>query len=181
MALHDEVYYYLSRKNKAIAEAFRQQYNPTDAHPRSRTHLTRLNCFWHMHLGTVTNTDTVVVVEGDTVYTTIYDTIIITETIEVPGDDITATIVIDIEGTCNDISTGMTEGDFTANELTAYPNPVLDVLNIQINNTSSISGSFTLNIYAIDGSLVKTETISSTATVDLSSLEAGFHVIEVIE
>ena len=129
---------------------------------------------------TVTNTDTVVVVEGDTVYTTIYDTIIITETIEVPGDDITATIVIDIEGTCNDISTGMTEGDFTANELTAYPNPVLDVLNIQINNTSSISGSFTLNIYAIDGSLVKTETISSTATVDLSSLEAGFHVIEVI-
>ncbi|MBH14172.1 MAG: hypothetical protein CMF37_14765 [Leeuwenhoekiella sp.] len=59
MALHDEVYYYLSRKNKAIAEAFRQQYNPTDAHPRSRTHLTRLNCFWHMHLGTVTNTDTV--------------------------------------------------------------------------------------------------------------------------
>jgi hypothetical protein len=129
---------------------------------------------------TVTNTDTVVVVEGDTVYTTIYDTIIITETIEVPGDDITATIVIDIEGTCNDISTGITEGDFTANELTAYPNPVLDVLNIQINNTSSISGSFTLNIYAIDGSLVKTETISSTATVDLSSLEAGFHVIEVI-
>ncbi len=61
-----------------------------------------------------------------------------------------------------------------------YPNPVLDVLNIQINNTSSISGSFTLNIYAIDGTLVKTETISSTATIDLSSLEAGFYVIEVI-
>jgi hypothetical protein len=131
-------------------------------------------------IDTTSNSDTVVVVDGDTVFTTIYDTIIITETIEVPGDNITATIVIDIEGTCNDISTGITEGDFIANELTAYPNPVIDVLNIQINNTSSISGSFTLNIYAIDGSLVKTETISSTATVDLSSLEAGFHVIEVI-
>jgi len=59
MALHDDVHYYLSRKNKSIAEAFRQQYRPADAHPRNRIHMERLNRFWHMHVGTVRGVDTV--------------------------------------------------------------------------------------------------------------------------
>ncbi len=59
MALHDEVYYYLSQKSKPIAEAFRHQYRPPDVHPRSRLAIINLNRFWHLHIGSVSGVDTV--------------------------------------------------------------------------------------------------------------------------
>ena len=134
---------------------------------------------------TTSNSDTVVVVVGDTVYMTIYDTITITETVEVevevPGDDVTATININIEGSCDDIATGLTEGDFDDTQLTAYPNPVADVLNININNTSSIQGDITINIYNVTGAKVMEEVINgSNAVLDMADLDAGYYVIEVI-
>ena len=52
---------------------------------------------------------------------------------------------------------------------------------ININNYSSISGNITVNIYAINGTRMLTQSIAEGSTqFDLSSLVAGMYIIEVI-
>ncbi|MDC8001614.1 T9SS type A sorting domain-containing protein [Aequorivita todarodis] len=57
-----------------------------------------------------------------------------------------------------------------------YPNPVIDILKIEMNNTYQRTS---LNIYTITGQLVKTASISKNGTVDCSELQSGLYLVKI--
>ena len=59
-----------------------------------------------------------------------------------------------------------------------YPNPASDIINLEINNTNK--EVFTLNIYNIMGSLVKTETTNQNYNqINVADLNNGIYLIEI--
>lgn len=64
---------------------------------------------------------------------------------------------------------------FDVNEISIYPNPVADNLNI-----SGINGETTARIYSINGQLMHTSIlINSVSEINVSELPGGLYVIKV--
>ena len=55
-----------------------------------------------------------------------------------------------------------------------YPNPVYDVLQIL-----NVTGNQVVNIYALDGRLVKTFQVSGSQSVDISNLPNGMYLVNI--
>lgn len=60
--------------------------------------------------------------------------------------------------------------------LNTYPNPVQDVMNIDLSNVKNVNG--TISILGIDGKLLQTRQIAETTivTLDISSLSTGMYI-----
>lgn len=64
--------------------------------------------------------------------------------------------------------------DFAANELSIFPNPVLDIINI--NSSQNISS---IQIYSISGALIKTVEINNNVVqLDLNDLNSGIYFLK---
>lgn len=64
--------------------------------------------------------------------------------------------------------------------LTVYPNPSRDIINISLASAPATTSNYSANIYNTSGSLVIHQTIStSTWTQDISSYKLGVYIIEV--
>ena len=62
------------------------------------------------------------------------------------------------------------------NDIVIYPNPVLDQLNIQTNNFKE----YTVEIYNINGSLLKTTAITNNKAINISGLSSGMYIAKFI-
>lgn len=68
-----------------------------------------------------------------------------------------------------------TRADIT---ITAYPNPVSNMLNVSFDNP--MGGAFSVSIYSIDGKLIRNATTESQdmLQVDMAELEAGVYIVK---
>ena len=125
--------------------------------------------------------DTIVINNNDTIEINNNDTITITDTIVINNSE-TENIIIDLTGSCNDITTGLEEGVFE-NDITTevYPNPVSDQLNITVNNSSNVS-TLKLNLYNSLGQIVTSINFfgSTSMSINFGALDAGMYYIEII-
>lgn len=62
----------------------------------------------------------------------------------------------------------------TAIGVSLYPNPVYDVLQIL-----NVTGNQGVNIYALDGRLMKTFQVSGSQSVDVSELPSGMYLVNI--
>jgi hypothetical protein len=84
-------------------------------------------------------------------------------TVKIPLADIRKLTCLETEGT--------NENNATA--LSIFPNPVHDALVIR-----NLQGSQTVNIYALDGRLMKTFTASGEQAIDISDLAMGIYLVK---
>jgi hypothetical protein len=65
-------------------------------------------------------------------------------------------------------------------ETVIYPNPAVDVVNIQVDGTDDISSLSSLKIYDTTGKLVLSPALTS-GTVDVNALKNGFYVVQILK
>jgi M6 family metalloprotease-like protein len=68
----------------------------------------------------------------------------------------------------------ITDTELSATTLSLYPNPVTEVLNVQISGL----GETVVEIYSLNGNLLKTSTFTGSVKIDVSSLLRGFYLIK---
>lgn len=72
--------------------------------------------------------------------------------------------------------TGVLETEPTAFELKSFPNPVNDILNIDLSRAKNIKS--TISIFSLEGKLLQTKQITEAGIIsfDVSSLPAGMYI-----
>ncbi len=72
--------------------------------------------------------------------------------------------------------TGVLETEQTAFELNSFPNPVNDILNIDLSGAKNTNS--TISIFSLEGKLLQTKQIAESGIIsfDVSSLPAGMYI-----
>ncbi len=73
------------------------------------------------------------------------------------------------------LPSGITDSEISAIGLLVYPNPAIDVLNVQTYGF----GKTIAEIYSLNGTLLITKTAERSAKIDVSGLPDGFYVVKV--
>lgn len=74
--------------------------------------------------------------------------------------------------------TGINDLDNLANSISIYPNPVTDIVTLNIDNL--INADLTLNIYNVIGTLVKSETLKQhNQQINVGNLSNGIYMVEI--
>jgi endonuclease I len=128
-------------------------------------------------------------VNGNIVSTIAYGDQDVVQPITIPNINIEGNVSIVIDGNSvasnrvvfDDLSwtcyTELNVNDYQFNDITIYPNPVSNILNIQFNNSKETQ----VEIYNILGKRVLTKTISQSQSINVENLKSGIYILKITQ